>query len=114
MPCCPYLYRIFNIIIAFYRVYIQERESAEIKAGSWEKRYQENLVTLRSALGVDYNESVDTMKVRTEVEEEMRCTSSVSDTTQTYTQLNVLHELFSCCTLTTSSKFDRANPANIL
>ncbi|KAF6021904.1 CCDC170 [Bugula neritina] len=46
------------------RIYIQEREAAEIKAGSWEKRYQENLVTLRSALGVDYNESVDTMKVK--------------------------------------------------
>lgn len=45
------------------RVYIQERESAEMKAGSWEKRYQENLVMLRSALGVDYNESVDIMKV---------------------------------------------------
>lgn len=45
------------------RVYIQERESAEMKAGSWEKKYQENLVTLRGALGVDYNESVDTMRV---------------------------------------------------
>ncbi|XP_067938606.1 coiled-coil domain-containing protein 170-like [Watersipora subatra] len=46
------------------RVYIQERESAEMKASSWEKRYQENLVILRSALGVDYNESVETMKVK--------------------------------------------------
>lgn len=46
------------------RVYIQERESAEVKAGSWEKRYQESMVVLRSALGVDYNESIDTMKVR--------------------------------------------------
>lgn len=45
------------------RVYLQERESAEVKAGSWEKRYQESLVILRSALGVDYNESIDTMKV---------------------------------------------------
>ena len=34
-----------------------------MKAGSWEKRYQESLVVLRSALGVDYNESVDVMKV---------------------------------------------------
>lgn len=46
------------------RVYIQERETAEVKAGSWEKRYQESMVVLRSALGVDYNESIDTMKVR--------------------------------------------------
>lgn len=44
------------------RSHMLDKETAETKVSQWEKKFQDAMIALRSALGVDYNETVDHMK----------------------------------------------------